>query len=142
MRAAPLTVLYDEECGFCRYLLAILLRMDRHGRLLPIPIQGFDGQRLLSDLTPRERLATAHVVSATGRVYSGGDIAVPIARELPLGVGAAGVAARLGAPTRWAYGQLAANRTRLGRFVTSGRRERASRVIADHRRRVSRTVGR
>jgi predicted DCC family thiol-disulfide oxidoreductase YuxK len=48
MPAAPLTVLYDEECGFCRYLLAILLRMDRHRRLLPIPIQGFDGQRLLS----------------------------------------------------------------------------------------------
>lgn len=142
MRAAPLTVLYDEDCGFCRYLLALLLRMDRRGRLLPIPIQGFDGQRLLSDLTPAQRLATAHVVSPAGRLYSGGEIAVPIARELPLGVGAARVAARFARPTGWAYAQLAANRTRLGRFVTSGRRERASRAITRHRERVLRSVGR
>jgi len=141
MPAAPLTVLYDEDCGFCRYLLAVLLRMDRHRRLLPIPIQGFDGQRLLSELSPEQRLATAHVVTPAGRLYSGGDIAVPLARELPLGVGAARVAARLGAPSRWAYAQVAANRTRLGRLVPAGRRERASRTIAEHRQRVLRTVG-
>lgn len=142
MRAAPLTVLYDEECGFCRYLLAILLRADRHRRLLPIPIQGFDGQRLLSDLTPAQRLATAHVVTPAGRLYSGGDIAVPIARELPLGVGASRVIGRFASPTRWTYDQLAANRSRLGRLVTGGRRERAARVIAAHRERVLSTVGR
>jgi len=142
MPAAPLTVLYDEECSFCRYSLAVLLRLDRHRRLLPIPIQGFDGQRLLSDLSPEGRLATAHVVTPVGRVYSGGDIAVPIARELPLGVGAARVAARLGGPSRWLYGQVASNRSRLGRYVSPGRRERASRTIAEHRERVLRTVGR
>jgi predicted DCC family thiol-disulfide oxidoreductase YuxK len=80
------------------------------------------------------------VVTPTGRLYSGGDIAVPIARELPLGAGTARVIERFAAPTRWGYGRLAANRSRLGRFVSGGRRRRAGAIIAGHRERVRRTV--
>lgn len=133
----PLTVLYDEDCGFCRYTLALLLRLDRRGRLLPAAIQGADGRRLLRHLEADERLASAHVVTPEGRVYSGGDAAVPILRELPLGTPVATVAAALRTPTRWVYGRVADNRTRLGRFVGAERRDRATQAIARHRARVT-----
>ena len=132
----PLTVLYDADCGFCRFTLASLLRLDRHRRLLPVPIQGPDGERLLGHLTPQERLAAAHVVTPQGRVYSGGDAVVPIARELP-GMGpVAAVAGALATPTRWGYRQVAVHRAALGRFVSPRRRDRATAAIAGHRRSV------
>jgi predicted DCC family thiol-disulfide oxidoreductase YuxK len=133
---APLTVLYDADCGFCRYTLAALLRLDRRRRLLPATIQGPDGGRLLAHLTPEQRLASAHVVTPQGRVYSGGDVVVPIARELP-GMGAVAVLARaLAAPTRWGYRQIAGNRTKLGKLVSQERRDRATEAITSHRNRV------
>jgi len=132
----PLTVLYDADCGFCRYTLAALLRFDTRRRLLPVPIQGPDGGRLLGHLTPEERLASAHVVTPEGRVYSGGDAVVPIARELPGMAPVAAIARALAAPTRWGYRQVAANRTKLGKLVSNERRDRATRAIAGHRDRV------
>ena len=132
----PLTVLYDADCGFCRSALAALLRLDRDRRLLPVTIQGPDGERLLGHLTPDQRLASAHVVTPDGRVHSGGDAVVPIARVLP-GMGPVAVlAGTLAGPTRWGYRQVAANRTRLGRLVPQRRRARATEAIAGHRRRV------
>ena len=132
----PLTVLYDADCGFCRYTLAAVLRLDRDRRLLPVTIQGPDGQRVLGHLTPEQRLASAHVVTPDGRVHSGGDAVVPIARVLP-GLGpVAALAGALAAPTRWGYRQVAAHRTRLGRLVSQDRRTRATEAIAGHRRRV------
>lgn len=134
---APLTVLYDADCGFCRYTLAALLRFDRDRRLLPVPIQGPDGNRLLGHLTPEQRLASAHVVTPEGRVYSGGDAVAPILRVLPGMAPVAPLASALAAPTRWGYRQVAGNRTRLGRLVSQERRDRATRAIAGHRSQVA-----
>jgi predicted DCC family thiol-disulfide oxidoreductase YuxK len=76
------------------------------------------------------------VVTPEGRVYSGGDAVVPIARALP-GMGpVAALAGRLAAPTRWGYRQVAAHRAGLGRLVSRERRDRATDAIAGHRRRV------
>ena len=132
---APLTVLYDADCGFCRYTLALLLRLDRDRRLLPVRIQGPDGDRLLGHLTPEQRLASAHVVTPEGRVYSGGNAVVPIARELGWPHVAA-IARALAAPTRLGYRVVAGNRSRLGRVVSQERRDRATAAIAGHRERV------
>src|ERR1700730_10979025 len=52
-----LIVLYDRECGFCKVILAALLRWDRAGRLAPLPIQSSGGEELLFDMTPSDRLA-------------------------------------------------------------------------------------
>jgi predicted DCC family thiol-disulfide oxidoreductase YuxK len=133
---APLTVFYDADCGFCRYTLAALLRLDRERRLLPAPIQGPDGERLLGHLTPEQRLRSAHVVTPEGRVYSGGDAVVPIARELPGMAPVATIAGALAAPTRWGYRQVAEHRTRLGKLVSPHRRDQATQAIARHRDRV------
>ena len=41
-------VLYDADCGFCRWCLAQLLRLDRHGRLRPVALQDPEADLLLS----------------------------------------------------------------------------------------------
>ena len=84
-RPPAVTVLYDHDCGFCRWSIGRLLAWDRAGRLRPLAIQSAEGQRLLADLTPEQRLATAHAVDAAGRRTSGGDALAPMAAVLPGG---------------------------------------------------------
>ena len=84
-RPPAVTVLYDLDCGFCRWSIGRLLAWDRAGRLRPLAIQSAEGQRLLADLTPEERLATAHAIDGAGRRTSGGDALAPIAAVLPGG---------------------------------------------------------
>ena len=72
-------VLYDRDCGFCRFSIGLLLAWDRRRRLRPVAIQSDEGQRLLADLPPDERLASAHAIDADGRLRSGGAAAAPIA---------------------------------------------------------------
>jgi len=130
------TVLYDADCGFCRATLAALLRLDRAGRLLPEAIQSRAGQRLLTAVPPDERLASAHVVLADGKRYSGGDVVAPLVRLLPGGAPVAPLARALAVPSRLGYRWVARNRTALSRLVPKGMKDRAAQHIAAHRDRV------
>ena len=56
MPAPALTVLYDADCGFCRWSVGRLLALDRAGHLMPEPIQSAVGERLLAGIPPAERL--------------------------------------------------------------------------------------
>src|SRR5436190_2529079 len=78
----PLTVLYDADCGFCRWTLALLLGFDSELRLLPEPIMSETGERLLAGLPMDQRLRSAHAVTPDGEVSSGGDAVPVIARAL------------------------------------------------------------
>ena len=40
-------VLYDADCGFCKWLLSALLRWDRAARLHPIALQRPEADELL-----------------------------------------------------------------------------------------------
>lgn len=133
-----LTVLYDEDCGFCRVSLSLLLRWDVRKRLLPEPIQSETGQRLLASMPEARRLESAHAVDAAGRVWSGGDAVAPIARVLPAGLPVALLARALAAPTRAGYVWVAGHRTPLGRRIPQGAKERATERIARHREAVRR----
>jgi predicted DCC family thiol-disulfide oxidoreductase YuxK len=83
-------VIYDEDCGFCRVSLAILLTLDRGqgerrdgaergrpsppkwqlrwgrsaspGALRPLPLGSAEAHLLLVDLTPEDRAASWHLV--------------------------------------------------------------------------------
>jgi len=114
---APLTVLYDADCGFCRFLVARLLDWDVRARLRPVAIQSGEGQKLLAGLPVAERLRSAHVVDAAGRIHSGGAAVSVIARELPAGAPAGWLAETLPGPTEAAYRWVADHRTGLSRFV-------------------------
>jgi predicted DCC family thiol-disulfide oxidoreductase YuxK len=108
-------VLYDEDCGFCRWSLARLLRWDRRGRLRAVPIQGEEGDRLLADLSERDRLASWHLVTPDGRRYSGAAATAPVARLLPAGTPVAFLADRFPRSTDRLYRWVARNRDAFGR---------------------------
>jgi predicted DCC family thiol-disulfide oxidoreductase YuxK len=134
--AAPLTVLYDADCGFCRATLAALLRWDRGGRLLPEAIQSPEGERLLRAVPRELRLASAHAVAPDGRIWSGGDAAAPIAALLPGGAPVALLARLLAGPARFGYSWVATHRTGLSRLVPRRAKAGAAAAIARHRERV------
>jgi predicted DCC family thiol-disulfide oxidoreductase YuxK len=108
-------VLYDEDCGFCRWSLDRLLRWDRDGRLRAVSIQSEEGDRNLADLRPEDRLASWHLVTPDGRRYSGGAAAGPIARLLPAGAPIAFLAGTFPRTTDRLYRWVARNRDVLGR---------------------------
>ncbi|MCD6021745.1 MAG: transrane protein [Actinomycetia bacterium] len=107
-------MLYDEDCGFCRWSLDRLLRWDRHGRLRAAPIQGEEGDRLLADLSQEDRLASWHLVAPDGRRYSAGEAAGPLARLLPAGAPVALLAETFPRTADRLYRWVARNRDSLG----------------------------
>jgi predicted DCC family thiol-disulfide oxidoreductase YuxK len=108
-------VIYDEDCGFCRWALDRLLRWDRRENLRAAPIQSEEGDELLADLTEQERLASWHLITPNGRRYSGGAAAGPMARLLPAGAPVAFLAETFPRTTDRVYGWVARNRDSLGR---------------------------
>ncbi|HEX6618782.1 MAG TPA: DUF393 domain-containing protein [Solirubrobacteraceae bacterium] len=129
-RPPAVTVLYDLDCGFCRWSIGRLLAWDRAERLRPVAIQSAEGQRLLADLTPEQRLATAHAVDAAGRRTSGGDALAPIAAVLPGGGPLAALGRRAPALARASYRAVADRRSLLGRLVSDAAQARADERIA------------
>ena len=129
---APLLVFYDEECGYCRWSVAQLLRFDRDQRLRLIAIQSPEGERLLADVAPELRLESAHLIDGEGKLFSGGDAAAPIAAALPRLAPTAPLLRRLSRQVNASYNLIAANREQFGRLVGSSARERADRAIAAH----------
>jgi predicted DCC family thiol-disulfide oxidoreductase YuxK len=109
-------VLYDHDCGFCRWSLGVLLMWDR-GRLWPAPIVGAVGDRWLAGMPMEERRASWHLVEAGGRVSSGGRALILVLGYMP-------------------GGGLMAPLLRLA----PGAVERAYRFVADHRLSFSRFV--
>jgi predicted DCC family thiol-disulfide oxidoreductase YuxK len=110
-------VLYDDDCGFCRWSLGLLLMWDRRRQLWPAPIVGAVGDRWLAEMPVDARLASWHLVEAGGRVSSAGAGLAVVASYLPGG----SVLARL---------------LRLAPVVV----ERAYRLVAEHRAGFSRLV--
>jgi predicted DCC family thiol-disulfide oxidoreductase YuxK len=127
---SPLHVLYDADCGFCRFTLARLLDWDVRRRLRPVAIQSGEGRRLLAEMPEEDRLRSAHVIDADGRVRSGGAAVEVVARALPAGAPVGWVAGLLPGPTERAYRWVADHRTGLSRFVPGVLKERARGRIA------------
>lgn len=68
------TIYYDRDCGFCRYLLATVLRWDRSrdNRLVPVALQDLAVDVSLSGMPLEQRMASWHLVSAEGEIVSAG----------------------------------------------------------------------
>lgn len=127
-------VLYDGECGLCKWLLAALLRWDRGLRLRPIALQRPEADELLGDLAPEQRIATWHLVSPAGERHSGGAALPVVLRLLPGGRVPAAATARFPGLTDSGYGWVAAHRAQLARWVPAASKRRASeRVLARER---------
>jgi predicted DCC family thiol-disulfide oxidoreductase YuxK len=118
-------VLYDRDCGFCRWTLAKLLAWDRREILRPVPIDSVEGRQLLGDLGPDEREASWHFVDAAGNRASAGAAAPPLLRLLPGGRLPAALLSRFPAATERAYAWVARNRSIFGRPLTASAKRRA-----------------
>ncbi len=110
-------VLYDDDCGFCRWSADKLRRWDRHGRLRFAAIQSATGQRSLSDLAPDERLDSWHVITPDGRRHSSGAAVGPALEGLPAGRPLARLAKVAPPVTEAAYRAVAKRRTSIGRLL-------------------------
>jgi predicted DCC family thiol-disulfide oxidoreductase YuxK len=130
-RPPAVTVLYDRDCGFCRWSVGRLLAWDRGGRLRPVAIQSEEGERLLADLTPEQRLASAHAIDAAGRRTSGGDAIAPVAGALPGGRPLAALARRAPGLSRAGYDAIAGRRPLLGKLVSDRAKQRADGRITE-----------
>lgn len=129
------TVLYDDDCGFCKRLLSKLLAWDRGRRLRPVALQEPEADLLLEDMPQGRRMESWHLVAPDGTVRSGGEALAPLLRMLPGGGPAAAVVARIPGLTDRSYRWVAANRSALSRRWPGrerGRR-RAEARIAAHR---------
>ena len=93
-------VLYDADCGFCRWAMAWALG-----------------------------LAAAHVVREDGTRESGGPAAAEVLGALPRTRALARLARRLPAPTAALYGLVAEHRHGFGRFVGAEARRRADLLL-------------
>ncbi len=123
-------ILYDDDCGFCRATLGLLLTWDRRRRLRPVAIQSEEGAELLAGMPEGERLASAHAVIPGGPgPLSGGKAAAPVLRELPAGAPVAALAERLPDVTDRGYRWIADHRVGLSRLVPEPLKERAQGIV-------------
>jgi predicted DCC family thiol-disulfide oxidoreductase YuxK len=152
-------VIYDADCGFCKWCLALLLTWDRRrvrrsggergrpspptqqsrwGRsaasyaLRPLPLGTPEADRLLADLTEEERNASWHLVDENGARFSAGAALSPALGLLPGSRIPAALVARVPHFTERGYRWVAEHRGLLGGFVRARARRWADRVIAAH----------
>ena len=110
-------LLYDADCGFCRWSLDKLLARDRDRRIRPVPLQSVEADTLLPGMDREKKMASWHLVTPDGTVYSAGDAIAPMMALFPGGKPMA-AAAKLAPPlTGVAYRLVARNRTRFGRLL-------------------------
>jgi len=110
-------VLYDQDCGFCKWSLAKVLRWDHSKRLRAVPIQSEEGARLLADVPPDQRLESWHFVDRDGKRFSAGAAAAPLARALPRGRALAALLTAFPGLTERAYSYVANHRNRWARLL-------------------------
>lgn len=134
--AETANVLYDRDCGFCRWTLAQILRFDRDRRLRPVPIQSDEGQRMLAGVPSEARLASWHLVTADGEVRSGAAGFPGLFDRLPAGAPIGRLTGLLQGPSALGYRLLVDNRTRLGRRISAERRDRATALLDERRRTI------
>jgi predicted DCC family thiol-disulfide oxidoreductase YuxK len=126
------TVIYDADCGFCKFSLALLLAWDRRGVLGILALGSPEADRFLADLTPEQRNSSWHLVDESGRRNSAGAALAPALTLLPGGRLPAALVARMPHLTERGYRWVVDRRGLLGRFVPARARRWADRVIAAH----------
>jgi predicted DCC family thiol-disulfide oxidoreductase YuxK len=133
VNAARPTILYDADCGFCRWALGWVLRWDRGRRLRPVALQDQEADVLLSEVEPELRMASWHLVDDDGTVCSGGDAAAPLFKLLPGAGPAAAAVTRAPDLVNRAYEAVVRRRSALGRPVSAAAKARADALIAERR---------
>jgi predicted DCC family thiol-disulfide oxidoreductase YuxK len=113
----PAVILFDDDCGFCRWSLSKILAWDRHRALRPVGLQSPEADDLLKGMGPERKMASWHLVTPDRRTYSGGGAVSHLARLLPAGVPIALLVRAFPGKTDRSYRWVARHRDRLGRVI-------------------------
>ena len=111
--ATPLTVLYDEDCGFCTAAAGWLAKRDG---IATAPNGSATGDTALHGMSRDERYTSFHVVDSAGRVSSSGEALTVLLAVLPAGRATSRVAGRFPRATEAVYRRTARHRDLLGRL--------------------------
>jgi predicted DCC family thiol-disulfide oxidoreductase YuxK len=132
-------LLYDADCGFCKWSAAKVLAWDRHRRLRPVALQDPEASALLGGMEHERKMASWHLVSPEGHVHSRGDAFPPLLRLLPGGRPPAAAAAGFPRLTDRLYGFVSRRRGALGRLlrIAGGAVGRAERRIDERARQAN-----
>jgi predicted DCC family thiol-disulfide oxidoreductase YuxK len=98
------TLVYDADCGFCKWTVSVLIAWDRRGLLEPRGEHGIDAVGL---------------IAPDGERYSAGAALAPLLRLLPGGAVPARLLERFPGATNRAYDWVAGNRSKLSKVVRS-----------------------
>ena len=114
------TVVYDDDCGFCRWSAERLRTWDRRGALRFVTLRSAEAADLLAPVPVDRRPLSWHLVTDDGRVWSAGAAVPKVLELLPGGGPLAAVAATMPDITEASYAAVARRRSTLGRLL--GRR--------------------
>jgi predicted DCC family thiol-disulfide oxidoreductase YuxK len=124
------TLIYDNDCGFCRWCVGKVLALDRHRAVRPVALNSTEAGRLLAGMPANELMASWHLVDEGGSIHSAGAGFEPLLRLLPGGAALASLAARFPGATERGYRMVSGHRSFFGRLVTDGAKRRADERIA------------
>ena len=110
-------VVYDDACGFCRWVTARILRWDRRGALEAVALSDPRIPTLLADVPVGLRPESWHLVAPGGGARSAGAAAGPLLRLLPGGRPLAWIVEAMPGVTERAYRWVARNRGTFGRML-------------------------
>lgn len=127
-------LLYDDDCGICRWMLARVLGWDRHRRVRPVALQSSEADALLGGMDEQTKMASWHLVTGAGEVRSAGAAFAPLFALLPGGAPLARATDAAQPLVERLYWRVAGNRDRLGRLLPDGARERATRKLRERER--------
>jgi predicted DCC family thiol-disulfide oxidoreductase YuxK len=108
-------ILYDADCGFCRWSLVKILAWDRRRRLRAVTLQDPESDGLLRGMEAGRKFGSWHLVTPRGEIYSAGAAVPPLLRLLPGGRPLAALAAAFPRTNERLYQWVARNRDRFGR---------------------------
>jgi predicted DCC family thiol-disulfide oxidoreductase YuxK len=128
-QAPTWTVIYDADCGFCRWSLGRVLALDADRRLRPLALGTPEADELLSDLTEERRNASWHLIEPGGERTSAGAAAAPLARLLKGAGLLAPVFERMPGLTERGYRWVADHRSWFGRVIPDSAKHRADEAI-------------
>jgi predicted DCC family thiol-disulfide oxidoreductase YuxK len=126
------TVLYDPDCGFCKWTMTLVLARDPEHRLRPLALGTPEADDLLSDLTPEQRMASWHLIDPDGERISAGAAAAPLLRALGRGEPLARLLEAFPRVTERSYRWVADHRSQLSRLIPSSAKRGAGAKISLH----------
>lgn len=83
MRNRQVIVVYDSDCGFCRWCAAMLKSWDKAERLCLVPAAQALSLQLHPQLTPKRCQQALQVILPDGQLLSGWDGLTAVAMRLP-----------------------------------------------------------